>query len=588
MCMAVILLGLVVYQTHADTVSIRPVRGSQVITFNGQGFDKCEIPLLGEMEIWAANSPYGVVNLYMGGVNRACPNLPLTAVFLSQLSQQGWKFIPTWVGPQAPCSNIAIKMNSDPAIAYLEGIAEADAAIAAAADLGLTLPGDVGTVIYYDVEAYDVLNGGCRTAVSAFINGWTEQMHNRGNLAGVYGSACGSALGDFVAIDHVPDAIWAAHWIRTGYDPNVTVWNIACLDNSLWSNHQRIRQYTGDHEETWGALPLIIDSNVLDGLVVDLSPNPVPLPITADFTGDGLDDAATFVPVNGTWLVSPSCGGRFEPDTNWLKGFGMGQQPFTGDFNGDGKQDSAVWGENGLNQVWQVALSTGSNFNPPGVWGSGGSEGDVPLVGDFDGNGQTDSLIFAPGSSEWQVALSTGTTFLTPTTWLIGGGGDSYFAADFNGDQKADVATFTASNGVWRVALSTGNSFAAPTDWINGHGIGSHRQLVGDFDGDGKVDSAVYFEYNGSWYIALSTGDSFAPFSQWANNLGSGAQQQTVGDFDGNGRTDAAAFYAEGNLWYIALSTGTGFEPARPWNSIFACDVNILHTFLPLIVKPGN
>lgn len=578
------MLGVVVYQAHADTTPIPIARGSQVITFSGQGFDKCEIPLLEEMATWATSSPYGVVNLYIGGVNRACTNLPLTAVFLSQLSQQGWKFIPTWVGPQAPCSNIAIKMNSDPTIAYQEGMAEADAAIAAAADLGLTLFGDVGTVIYYDVEAYDVLNGVCRTAVSAFITGWTEQMHNRGNLAGVYGSACGSALSDFAALEHTPDAIWAAHWIRTGYDPTVTVWDVACLDNSLWNSHQRIRQYTGDHQETWGEVPLIIDSNVLDGPVVDLSPNPLPLPLTADFTGDGLDDAATFVPVNGAWLVSPSCGGRFEPATNWLKGFGVGAaQQFTGDFNGDGMQDSAVFsgGE------WQVALSTGGSFAAPTVWGVAGIGDEMPLVGDFNGDGSTDSLVFTPVSSQWQVAFSTGSSFFTPTTWLTWTvSSDAYFAADFDGDNQDDVAAFTALSGTWSVALSTGSSFLTPTIWATGHGISSDEQLVGDFDGNGMVDSAVFFEYNGSWHVALSTGTTFAPFSQWAGNLGSGAQQQTVGDFDGDQLTDAAAFYAEGNTWHIALSNGSTFDAPYPWNSIFACNAVIRQTYLPLLIKP--
>ena len=67
----------------------------QTIAFVGQGFDKCEIPTLGQLEVWANSSPYGAVNLYIGGSNRACANGALSAEYVAQLAQKGWKFIPT-------------------------------------------------------------------------------------------------------------------------------------------------------------------------------------------------------------------------------------------------------------------------------------------------------------------------------------------------------------------------------------------------------------------------------------------------------------------------------------------------------------
>ena len=39
------------------------------------------------------------------------------------------------------------------------------------------------------------------------------------------------------------------------------------LPDGLWYNHQRLRQYTGGHNETWGTTTLNIDSNALDGFV---------------------------------------------------------------------------------------------------------------------------------------------------------------------------------------------------------------------------------------------------------------------------------------------------------------------------------
>jgi len=247
--------------------------GGRTQTFAGHGFDSCTLPSASQMQNWITNSPYRVWNLYMGGSSRGnCGTL--TTSFIAQLAQQGWKFIPTWVGPQASCTTIfgATRMSSNPTVAYDQGISEANAAIDRAASLGLTLADASGTIIYYDLEAYNTNDTACRNAASAFISGWSGQLRARGNQAGVYGSPCGSALSDFASLSHVPDAIWPAHWIYTSYNRNATVWNLACLSNALWTNSQRIRQYTGGHNETWGGVTLNIDSNVLDGVVATICP----------------------------------------------------------------------------------------------------------------------------------------------------------------------------------------------------------------------------------------------------------------------------------------------------------------------------
>ncbi|MFZ5883701.1 MAG: PQQ-dependent sugar dehydrogenase [Chloroflexota bacterium] len=240
--------------------------------FIGQGFDKCEIPTLAQLQTWWNSSPYKVVNLYIGGSSRACANSALTASYVQQLNQQGWKFIPTWVGPQAPCTGYLSRMSSDPTAAYNEGVNEANLAVEKLSELGFTYPDKTGSVVYYDIEYYGT-NTACRDAVNAFMNGWVSQIRARGNLAGVYGSTlCNTGLSDFRTIANVPDVIWPARWYHNlgqgFYDSTATVWDLGtCLPNTVWANHQRIRQYEGEHDETWGSLTLPIDSNVLDGVV---------------------------------------------------------------------------------------------------------------------------------------------------------------------------------------------------------------------------------------------------------------------------------------------------------------------------------
>jgi glucose/arabinose dehydrogenase len=248
-------------------------------TFIGQGFDKCEIPSLAQLQTWWDNSPYKMVNLYIGGSNRSCLNSSLTSLYLGQLRQQGWRFFPTWVGPQAPCTGYSTRISSDVTIAYSQGINEANLAVERLAQLGLTYPDKTGSVIYYDIENYGT-NTACRDAVKSFMNGWVSQLHTRGNLAGVYGSTlCNTGLSDLSTIANPPDGIWPARWYhglgQGYYDPTATVWDLGtCLPNTAWANHQRIRQYEGDHNETWGNLTLAVDSNVLDGVVAVPFPDP--------------------------------------------------------------------------------------------------------------------------------------------------------------------------------------------------------------------------------------------------------------------------------------------------------------------------
>ncbi len=243
---------------------------SHTRAITGQGFDTCEAPSLDALEVWFAHSPYRTINLYIGGVNRACDNVRLTPNYVDALAVQGWTFIPTWVGPQAACWGYpGVKMSYDPAVAYEQGQAEAEAAVGAATDLGLAAPGE-GTVVYYDLEAYNTGNAPCRQAANSFIQGWTERLQTLGQVAGAYGAGCASAPSDWATLPSPPDALWAAHWIYDFYTPEATVWDVACLSNALWPSHQRLRQYTGGHNEVWGTTNLTIDCDVIDGIVADV------------------------------------------------------------------------------------------------------------------------------------------------------------------------------------------------------------------------------------------------------------------------------------------------------------------------------
>jgi len=245
-------------------------RGADV--FTGYGFETCTAPSLAVLNAWAA-SPYDAVGIYLGGVNRACKDGNLSASWVATTRSLGWNLMPLYVGLQAPCvsqSGLA-KISQDVTTAATQGAAAADDAVAKSNGFGLP----AGSPLYLDVEGYATNNLACTKAVQAFVVGWVNELRPLGYLAGVYGSAA-STIRDVAGLgSSIPDAVWIANWngVQAVFgDPHVS--------DSLWAAHQRIHQYKGGHNETWGGVTLDIDNDYLDGPVVGPSGAPPPPPTT--------------------------------------------------------------------------------------------------------------------------------------------------------------------------------------------------------------------------------------------------------------------------------------------------------------------
>jgi len=222
--------------------------------YTGLGFDACSTPSASAMSAWGA-SPYRAVGIYVGGVNEACSQPNLSPTWVAEESAAGWVMLPIYVGLQAPkngcgCAGIV------PSQATSEGTAAADDAIDQAEANGIS----PGNPIYDDMEAYNT--GGTNTqAVLGFLSAWTTELHAHGYLSGVYSSA-NSGISDLVAANGTgfvePDEIWIAEW--NGQQNT----NSASVPSTDWPNHQRIHQYQGGHNATYGGVTINIDSDYVD------------------------------------------------------------------------------------------------------------------------------------------------------------------------------------------------------------------------------------------------------------------------------------------------------------------------------------
>jgi hypothetical protein len=256
--------------------------------FTGLGFDACSAPSLAQMSAWSS-SPFHAAGIYLGGTNMACLQPNLTAAWVSEESTAGWHLIPTYVGLQAPTNSCGCG-GINPGQAPAEGSAAASDAIVQAQAIGI----GAGNPIYFDMEAYP--RGGTNTAaVLAFLSAWTVQLHADGYESGVYSSGA-SGIADLAARFgsgfHEPDDIWIADWNgeQTTNDPFVP--------SGDWAAEQRLHQFDGSHNATYGGATLNIDSNYLNGATAagagGAAIAPVP-ELTVSPSADGT------VHLNATW-----------------------------------------------------------------------------------------------------------------------------------------------------------------------------------------------------------------------------------------------------------------------------------------------
>ena len=127
-----------------------------------------------------------------------------------------------------------------------------------------------------------------------------------------------------------------------------------------------------------------------------------------------MTDTAVFRPDTAQWLIAlrDASGNIIGTRIYDFGATGMTDLPVSGDFDGNGVTDTAVFRPD--TAQWLIGLRDASG-NAIGArvisFGATGLK-DIPIPGDYDGNGVTDLAVFNPSSATWMINLqdSSGNT----------------------------------------------------------------------------------------------------------------------------------------------------------------------------------
>jgi len=150
---------------------------------------------------------------------------------------------------------------------------------------------------------------------------------------------------------------------------------------------------------------------------------------------------------------------------------------------------------------------------------------DLPVTGDWDGNGLTDVGVFRPSTHIFY--LKNGTT--TAVNWGIST--DLPVTGDWDGDGLANVGVFRPSTHTFYLK----NGTTTAVNW----GISTDLPVTGDWDGDGMTEVGVFRPSNHTFYLR-NTGYPGVPAT--AINWGLSTDLPVTGDWDGDGMTEVGVF----------------------------------------------
>jgi len=274
-----------------------------------------------------------------------------------------------------------------------------------------------------------------------------------------------------------------------------------------------------------------------------------------------------------------------------------------GDYDGDGKADLATYDL--ATGYWSIQPSLAGaspyqvRFGNPNAGNPNPNHQDIPVPGDYDGDGLTDLAVYDPTTYLWHIDKQHGSgtsgsnAFFTQDFYTVQWGAPLGVPvpADYSGDGRDDVGIFFASGvavgGVpqnWWIATrltpNVGLGYDGASQYQIPFGTAGDIPIPADYQATGQANPAVYRRSPGSvasWIIdkAHGPGDTGTNLST-PIPYGNDAGVPVPADYTGDGAADIAVYFPIGangdgvnQIWWVNPSLDLS-PPANSQSNIIS------------------
>jgi hypothetical protein len=252
---------------------------------------------------------------------------------------------------------------------------------------------------------------------------------------------------------------------------------------------------------------------------------PDAIPVVGDWNGDGCTEIGVFV--NGEWYLDVNGDGRWDQGDLWAKLGSQDDLPVTGDWDGDGKTDIGIYGPAWPRDPWAIANEPGiPDANNWPTWLPGKMKNMPPKADEATSGGR---VMKTTGQAKSR-------TDLIDHVFYYGAPGDVPLAGDWNGDGIRTIGTFR--DGHW-VLDTDGDGRLTDKDESFEFGQKGDIPIVGDFDGDGVDEIGIYRD--GKWIIDINHNHRIDA-QDLVFELGGYGDKPVVGDWNGDGVDDPGTY----------------------------------------------
>jgi hypothetical protein len=193
-----------------------------------------------------------------------------------------------------------------------------------------------------------------------------------------------------------------------------------------------------------------------------------------------------------------------------------------------------------------------------------GDQGDLPIVGPWNG-GQLDFPgIFDSSTATWYLDRNGSSSFdgceLNTCAFVFGSPGDKPILGDWTGTGQMQIGVFRPSNHTWYFDINgngTLDSCKKADLCTKNFGLSTDFPVVGDWDGTGKTKIGVFRPTTGQW-ILDSNGDKKLGKRCSGDicvvSFGQFGDIPVVGDWDGSGTDKIGVFRPSTGDWLLDLN----------------------------------